>query len=545
MIKKPHKFLAFLCILCMIITLLPNVIAVDMDTYSISTNVENIEVSESSVLPSYYNGVELGYVTPVKNQTTLNTCWAFAGNATLESYLLKNGYGTFDFSEEHINIWATPRNNDTGWTRDYFGAGYHQMTPGYFTSFNGTVLESDLPYKTYPNGDMGYEDLQTYNSSFGVTDIMYIENDIETVKNSIYENGAVYGNCVVNSIGFNDRRTAYYSTSKRLMGQTLSGHVVTVVGWDDNYSLGNFHHFYRPENNGAWLVKNSWGDTANDNGYFWISYEDEYLFSRLFGHSYTIKGVEEIDDFEKLYQHDDFGAIYNMTVRSSINPQEFSNDLTFINVFDFSDQNRTLNKVIFESESIGSDYKVYVTPIENDEPVEDKETWTLLSTGTIDYKGYHSVDINNFNLPLEKCGIAVEIDSTNNNLSYASIGISETLFNSSSNRFVFFPDPEENDGFIMIEDSMYEFLDFYKSYNNDYENTGNIVIKALTSTSTITHDANGDFDVDILDLLAMQKYIAQLLTPQSPFIFENADADKNGDIAMTDCILLQKSLANI
>ncbi|MDR0846094.1 MAG: C1 family peptidase [Lactobacillales bacterium] len=52
-----------------------------------------------------------------------------------------------------------------------------------------------------------------------------------------------------------------------------SNHQVTIVGYDDNYSADNFNPEVRPASNGAFLVKNSWGTSAHDGGYFWLSYE--------------------------------------------------------------------------------------------------------------------------------------------------------------------------------------------------------------------------------------------------------------------------------
>ncbi|MBQ6119293.1 MAG: hypothetical protein IJK98_08680, partial [Clostridia bacterium] len=104
-------------------------------------------------------------------------------------------------------------------------------------------------------------------------------------------------------------------------------HVVTIVGYDDNYPVENFVSYNQPPADGAWLVKNSWGSDLNDfpnngyahwglyegqdvvggdytatsnkhTGYFWLSYYDG-----------TINGPEayvfEIDNGDYIYnQHD-------------------------------------------------------------------------------------------------------------------------------------------------------------------------------------------------------------------------------------------------
>ncbi len=74
------------------------------------------------------------------------------------------------------------------------------------------------------------------------------------------------------------------------------------MGWDDNYSKDNFNANIRPSKNGAWLIKNSWGDYNSEGGYFWISYEDKTLMSDI--DNFSIKGGKKPNDDEKMYQHD-------------------------------------------------------------------------------------------------------------------------------------------------------------------------------------------------------------------------------------------------
>lgn len=128
------------CIAC---TKLTGVYAAETDENDlISYNSENAVTSAQSDLPESYSSKDLGFVTSVKKQS-YNDCWAFAGLAAFESKLLRNGYNIESMSESHLNAWATTRSNNKGWIRSYTGDGYGTTALGYFTSWQGGILESD------------------------------------------------------------------------------------------------------------------------------------------------------------------------------------------------------------------------------------------------------------------------------------------------------------------------------------------------------------------------------------------------------------------
>ena len=107
-----------------------------------------------------------------------------------------------------------------------------------------------------------------------------------------------------------------------------ANHVVTIVGWDDDYPASNFSgQAGAPDGNGAWLAKNSWGsaqmyaaDTGyhsywaspwglplsdgdidpdkNGSGFFWVSYYDRSLGNFA---SWHVTPVEESYDFNHQY----------------------------------------------------------------------------------------------------------------------------------------------------------------------------------------------------------------------------------------------------
>lgn len=501
---------------------------------------KNVVPSESikvkAYLPAKYSSVDKGYVTSVKNQGSHNICWAFSAMATLETALIKNNFGTYDLSEEHLDSWATTRSNNTGWIRELNDGAYSDTAMGYFASWQGARLESEIPFG-YATGK-SFEAVDTRGvTEYGVTGIVRLPKDIDTVKTAIYDYGAVSASFASNDIFFNSAKTAAYAYKKFSSSSLIEGHAITIVGWDDSYSKSNFKAGYQPKNNGAWLCKNSWGNYNSLNGYFWISYDDPYLFGEELSEPFAITEVQKIEENTKLYQVEEFGSIYdfNLSLSNSSGTSEVT-DMTYINKFDFTEQYGNLDGVMFETMSVGADYSVYYIPLDtNGAPVKDDKNWIQLANGVVDYSGYITVDTD-YTLPYSEGAIGVRINGTKNGVG-STLGCDEWL-TTGSGKLVFNPDVDKEASYLILRNTMYKLSDFYLNMLGD-DVGSNFVIKAITSSDkgVKKFDVNNDNALTLVDVLMTQSHMLELSQLDRNGIY-SSDIDYDGTISLTDLTLI-------
>lgn len=272
------------------------------DALNVNTNIGSnnytlytVEDSDIGSLPSRYNLVEEGLVTQVKDQQSSGNCWAFTAMAVLESCLKKATGKEFDLSEENMkNLIALY--SDYGWKMETNEGGYDAMPFGYFASWLGPVDEmSDL-----------FDDKSVLspvlNSILHIQNILFLKRDNYTDNNAIKTAIMKYG-AVGTSIFFDNyylNGTSYYTWVETIP----SNHAVTIVGWDDNYSRSNFKFGGYAAGDGAWIVKNSWGSSWGDDGYFYVSYYDSsFAKPGVEGIAYTFI-LNDTVKYDKNYQYD-------------------------------------------------------------------------------------------------------------------------------------------------------------------------------------------------------------------------------------------------
>ena len=250
-------------------------------------------------LPASYNGYEEGKLPPVRNQGYEGACWSFSAIGAVEADLIRDGSrGTdVDFSELQLayfssHTYTDPKNGNAGDSAVYIGSGNYLDNGGNTTiayrslaNMVGPVNESDVPYSS---GSKQVPDNRYAVSSDAAQVIgAYRINrqDRDSIKQAILDHGAVEapffattGTYTIGDetykVGYSWENGAFYGTYPK------ANHSILLVGWNDAFPKENFLSSCQPPEDGAWLVRNSWGYEGYDlPGYFWLSYCDQSIQS--------------------------------------------------------------------------------------------------------------------------------------------------------------------------------------------------------------------------------------------------------------------------
>ena len=258
-------------------------IEVESDLTSVYAAYGNREAA----FPSSYDARKEGLVTPVKNQNPFGTCWAFGMAAIMETSLLAQNKGTYDLSEEHLSYFFSNRQNDplgnTPDDKNYVLGNYHviggndHLAAIYLSTWSGMTTEADVPFPTDSShqNDLTVQipESKAYNSAAYLKNASVSKYSEERMKEMLLNDHAVSIMLYMKESYVNPDTAAYcYPVGKS--NSTVINHIVTVVGWDDTYSKDNFLPVSNVTSDGAWIIKNSWGEKKGDGGYYYLSYQD-------------------------------------------------------------------------------------------------------------------------------------------------------------------------------------------------------------------------------------------------------------------------------
>lgn len=367
-------------------------------------------------LPSAYDSRSVdtegglkNYVTSVKNQSTTSLCWAFATAAVAESSLIKKGIFdlNLDLSESHLGYFFYNHVNDplsgtVGDNTQMLGTGYNYLSRGGNTAFTtfalagwtGLADEASAPFSTLAGSlpdSIAYSDVAHMKNAFWISN-----NDRNQIKTQIMANGAVTTNIQFSSIKINSNHAYYLPTASGL------NHAITVVGWDDSFDRTLFGDpttvsgetvcTPNPEENGAWLVKDSYGATNSNNrsaGYFWLSYEDASL--ALSNNRFISFDFDTADNYDHNYQYDGSYGTNGLSMSGGT--------LYMANVFTAkanSAEAESLRAISFGTSSVNTDYsiQVYTGLTSTTNPTSGTQMLSQPQTGSLTYAGYHTVDLS-------------------------------------------------------------------------------------------------------------------------------------------------------
>lgn len=356
-------------------------------------NESDVSLLRATYVPAQYDSRSVNgsnYVTSVKNQGSYNTCWAFSALGAAESDMMKKGLvsGFPDYSEYQLAYFLYHRQTDA--LGNTYGDANNIVNGSSYLTLGSTAYMPTFALASWTGA--ANETVALYGSASATSslsselaylDTAHLENayfipmkSSEDVKKMIMEHGSVSSSIYTSTSNIKWTSSGEYCLYQKT--KTSCDHAILVIGWDDNYSKDNFST--SPENNGAWLVKNSWGSSYQ---YIWVSYEDTAISNA----DAIVYDFNISDNYDYNYQYDG---------TSCQKAREYINGTTLANVFTVSGSKREkLEAVSFAFAEPNVNYSIQI--YKNSPEGNPTGGQVLLSTpieGVTTYEGYYTVPLD-------------------------------------------------------------------------------------------------------------------------------------------------------
>lgn len=362
-------------------------------------------------LPSSYDARTEGYLPPVLDQGNTSSCWTFSAVENLAGYLNfkenQPGETGYSFSPRHMEFTTAIIPQDLMFSNGLYreaDAGGNQMVASlYLMGGLGPVDNSgSMAFQNYPLDANGKPQVVyptraelLLSPTAEVTDYIFLpELDegnlsasrsalMKQMKQAVLDYGTldVGIDWVDSNKYFNTEYNCFYNPN----GKTTTNHAVLLVGWDDGFSRNNFNSGYKPQSDGAWIIQNSWGSDVQENGFFYVSYEELSIYEL----SSTVAGAGSEISYDKAYVLDPMG------INSSFVSNQDTATYWAANVFSKEAGTELLTSVNLSLWGSTS-YEIYVT-----DGSLSLSGLTPAASGSADMLGYLSVTLDT---PIELTG---------------------------------------------------------------------------------------------------------------------------------------------
>lgn len=518
-------------------------------------------VQTYTLLPSRYDPRSFNLTTTIKNQGNVGACWAFSSTAMFENTVLKRTGLKYDYSEQAIRVLCSNvlSNSDYGlFPFDPANGNTMFTSMAYYSQRNRPVsnqsfwlapnFETDIPfaYQTVvkENGEDVYYDfgavfptnIDTAFANAYPSKTHLVQATKDDIKKHVYEDGGVFCSVRINdtsNYNYNPETAALYNAT-----DVYTNHAVFVIGWDDNFSKENFKEGVQPQNNGAWLVKNSWGTGWGDDGYGWISYEDKSLIAET-DVTFTISEVLPVSKNEYMLSYDFMPTVTIENVGMSISDP----NVCMANVYDVTDlvdDYGQINKVMFYACEIDAEYNVHIVPMSSTDttlPISS-QLGTSYANGYVDANGYTTAEFDTpYTLTEDTDKIAVIVRFTEN---YEKEAIEDSPYNpyvslTVESYYQGYYEPVINQG-----ESYYYSNGSWTDYSTIAGNKGNFCIRPtlvrrnpITDNSTLSVNqvryANEDVSVDLILNNNLLYSVKQITEDENIVLYQDQDFTRSGN----------------
>ncbi len=362
---------------------------------------------------------EKSRINPIRMQGYLGTCWAHAAVAAVESnmYLQLQKAGIpYNVNRNDVNLsewylawvarcWPTEVEGDV--IRHFYAPEdvSNFRKPLAEKVYTGGFAMANLEFMTANNASLAAEPAQADDENqildrlvaprqyapqavhlkqvYGnMEQEVLAQTDGVFIKQQLMRNGAGAIALNADQLGQEMEEKAFFVPKHK-----EADHEVNIIGWDDTYDFSTSDMTEKPKKKGAWIIRNSWGKNWADQGYAYLSYEDQTAVEYI-----SFEADMDLGAFSHIDSHEDNG-VGSLLYRTDSLPLAWFAD------GEHARDNSFLKRVGFYTYQEGVDYTIEIRT-GADTPEKGRVVYTQQGRfgqdGSPAWSGYRTVDLHKY-----------------------------------------------------------------------------------------------------------------------------------------------------